>query len=109
MEKRGSKDKIFFLGFLLLVLVFLVIFTYVKDCGDDKACFADSASSCKKVKVVLESDSAVYSYEILGKKSEDCVILVTLNRITSQVEPKLKQQLEGKKMVCAVQIGRAHV
>lgn len=102
MEKRGSKDKIFFLGFLLLILVILVIFTYVKDCGDNKTCFSDSFKSCKKVKLATESDNAVFSYEVLGSKEDNCVTLITLERINSQVDNKLKEELEGKKMVCEI-------
>jgi len=102
MEKRGSKNKILFLGFLLLVLIFLIILTYVKDCGEDKKCFLDSLKSCKKAKVYLESDNAVFSYEILGQKEDKCVTLITLERLNSNVNNKLKEQIEKKKMVCEI-------
>lgn len=101
-RKKVSTTKLIFLIVLLLIFVFIMLFTFTKDCGNDKACFEESFSNCAKSKLVFEDDGSVFSYEIQGSNNESCVMTIFMDKVSSKSKSYLKENLEGKGMVCEV-------
>jgi len=102
MVKGGYRNKIIFLGIIIIILIILIVFTYSKDCGHDQQCFKDTFESCKKAKVSIESDNGQFMYDTLGSKGDMCVTKITLTKLKEDAKQDLKDQLEGKAMVCEI-------
>jgi hypothetical protein len=103
MEKRVNTNKLAFLGILAIILVFVVVFTFSKHCGEDQACFNKAFEKCSKAQVTFSNnESFVYNYEIQGKANDTCVTTIFLDKVGEASKETLRANLEGRGMVCEI-------
>ena len=96
--------------FLIMVLLVIVnislavyfIFFNEKDCFNSE-CFQENMRSCKKASYINQDEQSTWLYEIKGKKSEGCEIVVSLLSVKDGELDITK--LEGYNMVCYYTLG----
>ncbi len=97
-----GKKKVVVLILLVLTLLIITIINYSKNCGYDGTCFDKQIKKCSKAKAILFSAGNEQYYEILGPKTNSCIILVKMNTISPKSSIQIKNFLEGKGMICEV-------
>lgn len=102
MRNKVDKKKVITLVVILIVIAAIFLLTKPKNCGSDDSCFNSAVGRCSKAKVNTLSDDNKYIYEILGKKGNNCIIEVTLLKLSESQPYDLKKALEGKSMKCAI-------
>lgn len=104
MAKKLEKEKV--IGIVLIVIAILAVFfiTLPKNCKTNEGCFNTAAAKCSKTKVTTYKEDSRYSYEILGRKNENCIINVKLLELSQAQPADMKQALEGRDMTCAISL-----
>jgi hypothetical protein len=103
MVKKSVRSwKYILLGLLVVVFIFLIVFTYTRDCGDDKVCFNKARDECMSAKVTNIQDNNTFLYEIDGSREDQCVITVHLVNVGMELSSQVKANLENKGMLCEV-------
>ena len=97
-----DKRKVITLIVIITIIILIFLLTIPKNCKTDEECFNLKASKCSKAKVTIEKELDIYNFEILGKKADNCIIEVTLIKVSETKELELKQALEGKSMRCTI-------
>ncbi|MBS3175481.1 hypothetical protein J4440_06380 [Candidatus Woesearchaeota archaeon] len=98
----GRKEIIVLALVLIIILIFLIILGAPKNCGTDESCFNTKSSQCDKVKATLNREGNQLYYNILGEKNDNCVVRVTMKKVSEAQQIELKQALEGKNMDCSI-------
>ena len=101
-KKRVKTWKYIFLVLLAIAIILLIVFTYAKDCGEDKVCFDEALESCSRAKFVNYDDNNTFLYDLEGAEDGDCMITVHLVHVGMDVNKGLKESLQGKGMLCKV-------
>lgn len=97
-----DKKKVF-VGVLALLLIIILIFVGLpKNCKTDEECFDLKAAKCGRVKVTLLKDDNQFAYSVIGKRGEDCVVKITMEKVSERQSEGLKVALQGKSMNCAI-------
>ena len=102
MASKVDKKKVIALVIILIAIAAIYFFSRPKDCGTDDNCFNSYAAGCSKAKVNTISSQNNYNYEVLGKKRDNCIIEVTLTKVSDTQPADMKQALEGRSMKCAI-------
>lgn len=102
IKNKVSKTKVIILLFLLVCIIGIFFFTRAKNCVNDDSCFNNYANKCSKAKVVTTNNDNKYSYEILGSKGSNCIVMVTLLNLSDSQPNDMKLALEGRSMSCAI-------
>ncbi|MBU4501630.1 MAG: hypothetical protein KKA79_03500 [Nanoarchaeota archaeon] len=90
---------------IIIAAIIYGIFHYgfiKKNCERDEECFSESAKTCWPTKLINVKNGNYYDYAIKGKRGEDCLIYVKLDKIAPGTPIDMKGQFEGKDMHCRV-------
>ncbi len=101
MEEWLDKKKVIILGIILILIALIFLSTMPKKCNTNYDCFRQAELKCSKAKVTI-SENNTYSYEILGKNKNNCLIEITLLKLSENEIVELKNNLEGRKMNCVI-------
>lgn len=100
--ENATKVKLgLFVACMLLLLIVLLV-AAPKQCGSDEQCFNTQAMLCKRAAVRVENLDNTYVYEVRGRKGEECIVKIVLEKVSPAAGENLKTALEGKGMLCAV-------
>ncbi len=102
MKSKIDKKKVIALVIIVIAIVSIFFFTRSKQCNSDENCFNSYAARCSKAGVNTLNKDNTYHYEILGNKRENCIVEVTLLRLSETQPVDMKQALEGRSMSCAI-------
>lgn len=104
--KRGidNRTKIIVGVVVLIVLAALIFLGLPKNCKTNEECFNSKASKCSKVKVTLLKNDNYLNYYVLGESKDNCIVKVTMEKVSVKQSDELKASLQGKKMECSVPI-----
>ncbi|MBS3167690.1 hypothetical protein J4216_01040 [Candidatus Woesearchaeota archaeon] len=102
MKYNVDKKKVIALVLVLVAIVIVFLLTLPKDCKNNEACFNEKAYKCSKAAVITTNELDTYRYEILGKKSNSCIIKITMLEVSNTKPVEFKQALEGRSMKCAI-------
>ena len=97
-----SEKKVIAIIILLVLFISVMIITTTKNCGSNDSCFDKSAKICSIAKVITRSNDNIYKYQVLGRKSNDCVIEVTLVKLSETQSKDLRDALDGRNMKCRI-------
>jgi hypothetical protein len=88
---------------MLFVIIILLLYFFISSkitlCNNDE-CYFSALSNCNKASYLRQDEKALWSYEIIKNKNDNCLVNVKLVRInlgTIDIE-----KLEGKSMECSV-------
>lgn len=87
--------------FVAIAAVFFTFF-YTKNCKDE-ACWKYNYEKCVRASYVDDREDAAWSYQILGKKTGNCNVLVSLLQLKKG--DVNMAELEDKSMICSPEIG----
>lgn len=104
MERR-TKLKLLLLTALALFLFSFILLNYPFNCGRDTECFALKSSVCAKSQAVLFVNDDQYLYEIRGRKRDNCILILTLQKVHETAGLNYKNSLQGKGMFCNIPMG----
>jgi|SRR3989344_3693854 len=96
-------DRKIILGLIVLfIILILFLLSMPKNCKSSDDCFDEASSICKKAKANLVKDNDLLNYYIRGKKSDNCILRITMLKPSEEKSENLRKGLEGRKMDCAV-------
>lgn len=104
MKSRLDKNKVIGLAIIVAAVIIVFLLTLPKNCKSNEGCFNTAASKCSKAKVTAYQGDSKYSYEILGRKQDSCIINVKLLELSQAQPAEMKQALEGRDMNCAISL-----
>lgn len=92
---------------VLLLILFVLLVAYVvlsipKNCREDKTCFNEAFKVCKPAKMITTESGNIYSYKILGKTSNKCVVDIKILSVNPETSQDTKILFEGKSMRCEI-------
>jgi len=97
-----DKKNVIIVVILGIFIIALFLITLPKNCKSNDECFNNAAAKCSKAKVTTYKNDNLYNYEILGKRENNCLFNVKLEKVSETKTFELKQALEGKRMICSV-------
>lgn len=108
--KRGAHPdlelKVWHFAFFIIVLgiiVFIFSVNYRVDCGEDQACFLEATKSCRSAVVRVNEENNQFTYQIIDKEKDTCIIEVTATEVYG--DPELVALFSGKQMICTIPKG----
>lgn len=99
---RLDKKRVFVAVILTIIIIALFLITLPKNCKSNEECFNNAAAKCSKAKVSTYKNDNLYKYEVLGKKENNCLVNINLEKVSESKTVELRQALEGKRMVCVI-------
>ena len=94
--------KLVILIILVILVAVLMFFSYTKNCKQDNSCFDSKASVCSRAKVEKAIDENLYSYEVLGKRKDNCIVRVFMLKAGPSIAGNIAEALKGKGMICEI-------
>ena len=99
--KRGWKIVVGILALVVLLTAIYFTFFFHYTCYNN-ACFKEHQKECVSTIYIKDGEEVVWGYHIQGKEDENCLIDLTLIQVKKGTLDK--QSLEGKSMVCQLNI-----
>ncbi|MFH1376201.1 MAG: hypothetical protein ABIH25_01050 [Candidatus Woesearchaeota archaeon] len=101
-KKRFKLSYLLPLFFLIIFIILVFLLFYENDCGNSKTCFDQAFESCDKSRVVLEEDQNKFQYQIIGSKTDSCVVKITITELDPNSRKDVIEKFEGKYMTCNI-------
>lgn len=97
-----NKRKVTIIIVLVIIIISTVIITSAKNCKSDDNCFNKATQKCSLAKVKTFNNDNLYNYKIIGKKSDNCIIEVTLVSLSESQTKDLREALNERSMTCSI-------
>ena len=98
MEKRGI---IVIVIALAIIAIFLIFWTYEKNCYTDE-CFDNAARKCNKAEYVKIDNGNTFKYDIERSYGDSCRLNIKIEEIDDAHGQELKNLFQGKSMTCDI-------
>ena len=102
MKHNLDKKKVIAIVVVISIIAIIFLLSLPKNCGTDDSCFNIKTNTCSKAKVITYNNNNQYTYEVLGKRTDNCIIEVKLISLSDTQPAEIKQALEGKSMTCTI-------
>lgn len=99
-----TQKLIYIVIILIVIITLLILLSYPKNCKNDTNCFLQASQKCSSAKLNYFSSGNLFTYIIKGERNDNCMALVYFEKAKDELDPKLKELLEGKGMFCEVPI-----
>ena len=73
--KKVDTKKVIILIVILLAIAAIFVFSRPTNCKTNEECFNVKASQCSKAIVTTQNNLDTYKYEVLSKKSNNCIVI----------------------------------
>jgi len=98
--KKGVIIVLIAIILVLIAAIALYFLFFNKDICETNTCFSQAITECKKVSYILEDESVIKFYNVLGKKNNQCEVNVEVLQM-KKGDIRL-ENLEGLDMNCFI-------
>lgn len=89
-----------FVIFILGMLIFIFFINIDRNCKNDQTCFLEATKRCRAATVEVEENGNIFTYSIIGKGKDSCIISVDATDINGNFNTV--ELFSGKQMICDV-------
>ncbi|RME55553.1 hypothetical protein D6777_00145 [Candidatus Woesearchaeota archaeon] len=90
------------LTLFLIVTFFAYHYGYLKKTCNDNKCFNEALDHCTPAKYLKLQNLNYYKYSIMGKRGDNCLIIIELKKMAEGTALEKRTLFEGKGMECKI-------